>query len=75
MSITEEDIVAAVDDRHGVIQSPTKEEEDFLSQQKRDAYVTLVQQMEETEEIVAVVDHGPQETGRQLHLLWISLTN
>ena len=42
----EEQIVPKVDERHGLIKSPTAEEQDEISRQKQDALAVLAQQLE-----------------------------
>ena len=69
-SIKEEGIIPEVNTRHGVITTPTDEEERQMSAKKRDAYVTLAQHMTEQVDIEAVVSRSPGTPRLTEHHVW-----
>lgn len=40
-------IIPTVDDRHGVVKTPSEEESRFISQQKQEAFLTLASQLDQ----------------------------
>jgi len=54
----EEQIVPKVDDRHGLITSPTTEEQEEITRQKQEALAALAQQLEDQIEQDIVVDEN-----------------
>jgi len=64
-SITEESLFAEVDERHGVVKSPTTDEEHAIASQKMEAYLALTEQMNEAVSVEAVIPPDSIETGTQ----------
>lgn len=60
-SLVEDYIIPEVDERHGVIKTPTEEEEREISDQKYQAYMELAHQLEEAEPQELVLPPSPQQ--------------
>lgn len=54
--ISEDHIFPEMDERHGVIKSPSEEEEKEKARQKQEAFIALAAQLDDQVDIVAVVE-------------------
>ena len=52
------------DERHGIIATPTAEEENMMTQQKQEAYLALAESMTESVEIEPMFAPDDSEAGR-----------
>ena len=61
--ISEDSIMPQVDERHGVVKTPTAEEEAETKRQKQEAYAFLTDQLSQQPDITDVVVEQPLESG------------
>ena len=67
-SLVEDYIIPEVDERHGVIRTPTDDEEREISTQRQQAYLELAAQLDDAEPQELVQPPSPEQGTRAQHL-------